>query len=221
MLALFPLKTDLKSPPLPLDRILSKNYYLTYSDESRPFVPFGSVGSSSLQMGIINRNKNYMVSKSDSGIGILEDSTCFYMDNSVKSITVGPKSFIGNVLLLPLVDPFEIFEYATNNKMNFQKYIEDGKLTYDFICFKQDAPIIGIVISFYNDQSDSFSIKLIYQQLNIIRQDIIRYKFVAQHSEKAHDKIADFLDFKNESYEPKEAYKNFFFGNAYLLRKKK
>jgi hypothetical protein len=93
-------------------------------------------------------------------------------------------------------------------------------LIYDFICFKQDEPFINIVISFSKDHTDSFSIKLIYQQYPRLKEDNIRYKFVIPPAEKTHDKIADFLDFKNGKFAPKEAYKQYFFGNAYLLRKK-
>jgi hypothetical protein len=219
--AMLPLKTALKLPPTQLDKILSKHYFLTYCDESRPFLAFDSVAKLMTQKGIIERNENYMVSKSDSGIGILEDSTCFNMDNVLKIMSVGPKSIIGTVLIQPLSDPYEIVNYAINNKMGFQKYVEDGNLTYNFISFKRDELIFNIVISFYNDHTDSFSIKFTYQQNRLLKQDIIRYKFVTPPSERPHGKIADFLDFKNGNYEPKEAYKKYLFGNAFLLFPKK
>jgi hypothetical protein len=220
ILALLPLKNNLRLRPPQLDIILSRHYCLTYSDESRPFLSFDSVEKLMIQKGIINRSQNYMVSKSDSDIGILQDSTCFYLDNILKTIDVGPKSIIGTLLIQPLCDPSEIINYAINNKMGFQEYVEDGKLTYDFFSFKQDELFINIAISFYNDHSDSFSIKLIYQQYPLLKEDNIRYKFVTRPAEKAHEKIADFLDFRNGKYEPKEAYKQYFFGNAFLLRKK-
>jgi len=218
LFTLFALKIGLNVPRRSLEKVLSKHYYLHYTDESRLFVPFDSVQNARMEKGTINRNENYLVSKSNSGLGILEDSTCFYIDNSQRSIDVGPRSFIGNMLLLPLLDPYEIFNYAINNRMEFQKYIEDGKLIYDFISFKQDAPIISIVISFYNDDPDRFSIRLIYQQFGDLRQDIVRYKFMERPAKGASEKIADFLDFKNGRYLPKVAYKQFSFGNAYLIR---
>jgi len=218
-LFLFHFTSDSNLHPLPLDKIFSKNYYLTYSDESRLFVSFDSVGTTRIEKGILNRSENYMLSKSDSELGILEDSTCFIMDNSDSTISIGPKSFVGTMLLLPLFDPYEIVSYAIDNKMGFQKYVEDGRLTYDFISFKKDEPIISIVISFYDP--NNFSIKLIYQQMNRLREDIIRYMFVARPSNTFHAKIADFLYFKSGKYSPKEAYKRYFFTNAYLILKKK
>jgi hypothetical protein len=92
ILTLFPFKIDFKLQPSPWDKILSKHYSLAYSDETRRFLPFDSVGKLVTQTGMINRNENYLVSKSDSDIEL----------------------------------------------------------------------IFNIVISFYNDYSDSFSIKFIY-----------------------------------------------------------
>jgi hypothetical protein len=218
---LLPLRTDLNSLPPELDRILSKNYCLTYSGESRPFLPFDSAGKLKVLKGVINRNENYMVSKSDSDVGILEDSTCFNIDSALKTIAIGPKLSIGNALLVPLYDPYEIFKYAINNKFGFQKYAANGNIIYDFIRIKQDELFANIVIYFNKDHPDGLTIKLIYQQLDIMRQDIIKYKFTTQPSGRAHDKIADFLDFKDGNYKPKGAYKNYLFGNVFLISKKK
>jgi hypothetical protein len=217
ILAVFQCKPDENPPSRTLDKILSKHYTLTYSDETRRFLPFDSVGKLVTQRGIINRNENYMVSKSDSDIGILEDSTCFYMDNRLRIISVGPKSVSGAFLIQPLCDPYEIVNYAISNKMGFQEYVEDGKMTYNFIYFKKDELIYNIVISFYNDYTDSFSIKFIYNQYPFLKQDIISYKFVTPPSGSFNDKIADFLDFKDGKYQRKEPYKQYLFGNAFLM----
>jgi hypothetical protein len=94
----------------------------------------------------------------------------------------------------------------------------------NYLVSKSDSDIeliFNIVISFYNDYSDSFSIKFIYQQYPFLKQDIIRYKFVSSNSGEPNDKIANFVDFENGKYEPKEAYKRYFFVNAFLMLKKK
>jgi len=112
LFTLFALKIGLNVPRRSLEKVLSKHYYLHYTDESRLFVSFDSVGTTRIEKGILNRSENYMLSKSDSELGILEDSTCFIMDNSDSTISIGPKSFVGTMLLLPLFDPYEIVSYA-------------------------------------------------------------------------------------------------------------
>lgn len=218
--SLFPLKLGLKSPSPPLNKILSKQYHLSYSDESRLFVAFDSASTPSTQKGIIDRNQNYMISISDSEVGMLEDSTCFYLNHSLKIIDVGPRSILGSVLVVPLLDPYEIVSNAIENKMVFQEYVEDRKPIYEFISFKKDNLIRSIVISFYNDHTDSFSIRLIYQQYNRLRQDVVRYKFEARATGNGNIKIADFLDLKDGKYLPKDPYKAYWFSNTYLLLKK-
>jgi hypothetical protein len=87
--------------------------------------------------------------------------------------------------------------------------------------FKHEDLIFNISVSFYDDHPDSFSIKFIYQQNPLVKQDIVRYNFVTPLPENANDRIGDFLDVKNGKFEPKEAYKKYFFVNAFLLQKKK
>jgi hypothetical protein len=142
ILGLSSLKPDVTSPSNTFDRILSKHYSLTYSAETQRFLPFDSVGDLVTQKGFINRTEDHLVSRSDSSIAILEDSTCFYLDNGLRSMDVGPKSLIGTIFIQPGWDPYEIVNYAISNKMGFQKYVEDGNLTYNFVCFKQTNSFI-------------------------------------------------------------------------------
>src|SRR5579872_696999 len=166
ILALLTLKKHQNVSEAVLDKILSKHYTLRYSEEGRPFVHFDSVATPKTQKGVINRNGDYMVSKSDSSVGILEDSTCLYVDSDLKRMSVGPRANLETGLVVPYYDPYEIFAYGINNKMSFQKYIEDGRLTYNFISVGPNEPMINIVLSFYKNQTDSFSIKMVYHQLN-------------------------------------------------------
>ena len=67
LFTLFALKIGLNVPRRSLEKVLSKHYYLHYTDESRLFVPFDSVQNARMEKGTINRNENYLVSKSNSG----------------------------------------------------------------------------------------------------------------------------------------------------------
>jgi hypothetical protein len=200
--------------------LLSKTYSSKFTVESSFYHKKDSLISLKRSYGIIKRSQNYIFSKSDFVVGILEDSNCFFINNDTKTISIGPENIDGAALALIFYDPEEIMSYANEFSTAFQKYYEGKNLTYDFIFTKKDFPMYNISLTFYplsNDDSTSLKIKMVYQRFNKIIKDVISYKFVSNVTFEGGKNIRDYLEIKNGKHVSKSEFKDFTVFDSYPL----
>jgi hypothetical protein len=205
----------------PLEKILSQNYNVEFSIREFIYLNKDSVSETRRLNGIVTRSKNYICLKSDYGIGILEDSSFFYLDTIAKLIQYGPK-VAETILLDPFHDPFEIFSYAKKYNSGFLKYYEGKMIIYDFLFIDKEIPVIKIKFRFDNESEDSsFRVEIDFHRMNAVLKDLIDYKF--SNSSKLNDRphISDFFVFRNgKDSILKKDFRNYPVYNSYYFLKK-
>jgi hypothetical protein len=201
--------------PVALNKIYSKDYCLAFSSQRTDISFSNTLSKPRISQGLITRSGDYMNSNVDSSIGILEDTTCLYVDKEVQIITLGPKS---TDLVSPMCDPLEIISYAIQNKMNSQTYVNGADLIYQFDNQSKGVPVIKIEMRFRNsnDGQERFTIVLTYHQVRSIIRETVKYQFTPDCSNHKIKMISDFLDKVNGKYQRKKEYKNYVFLNSFL-----
>jgi hypothetical protein len=202
--------------------MLSQNYNVEFSIREFLYLKKDSISDVKRVNGIVTRSKNYICSKSGYGIGILEDSSFFYVDTIAKLIQFGPKKMGGTILLDPFYDPFEIFSYANKYNSGFIKYYEGKMLIYDFLFLDKGIPVVKIKFRFDSDsENSSFMVEIDFHRINVVGKDLIDYKLSNNSKMEDSPHISDFFVFrKGKDSILKKEFRNYPVFNSYYFRKK-
>jgi hypothetical protein len=191
----------LVSDSLPtLKTLISKGYTVEVKIQRTEYSKIDSFSKPIFYLGQIKRSANYVFSNIDFGIGILEDSTCFYMEKRNKTVVIGGRKLLGTLLVAPFFDPYEIFAYAGENNTLFQKYLDGDILVYEYVFLEKDDPVRNITFAFNRKEEGKFQIRLVYKQRSHLVKDMIDYFFVSNAKSEGMGSITHFLDYKDGKY---------------------
>ena len=165
--------------------------------------------------GQIRRDNDYIYSKSSFGFGILQDSLCLFVDDSLEIVTLDGSFTLGPRLLIPFYDPLAILNYARTYNNAYNKIVDKKKINHDFR-FPDTIPARQILI--IEDKKDnSFTIEFTYQSLEDKIKNIIRYKIIPGPIGKEIKNIKDFIEERDGKFILKPELKGYAFFNSLSL----
>jgi len=156
--------------------ILAKKYAFEFTID-RFLIDSTEIKSSEKIYGQIRRHNDFIISKSSFGLGILEDSLCLFIDDSLKIVTLDGKLTLTPRLIIPFYDPLSILNYAKRFANSHNETTSNVINKQDFKFPTDTIPAIRIIIT-ENKKDNSYVVEFTYHSLGNKIKDIIYYKII-------------------------------------------